>query len=288
MKYTAIFVACLFFLIATQAQAQRTRKTNLPRSVYKYRNWHGAYSFIVGGGFCSYFGDLKDNRTDLWAKPSIQAGVQYRVNNRLHLRSELTWYRISGADSLNDPGTGIHNRNLSFRSDNLEVSAVALVHLFNKYSPVRPPINAYLVGGVGFSTNNPRAYYQGGWYNLRPLQTEGVAYNNVVLVLPAGAGLAYHVNNNWDILLEYCYRFTFTDYLDDVSTSFVGVDHFEDPLARALSDRRPEMGLPPLPAGNIRGNSGVNDWYLIMSLKLVYTPTIKPKGLREIECKFYN
>ena len=278
----------MFLLITTTAEAQRTRKFNGPRAMYKFKNWHGAYSFVAGGGFCSYFGDLKDNRTDLWAKPSAQLGIQYRVNNRLHIRSEIAWYRISGADSLNDPGTGIYNRNLSFRADNFEWNAVALVHLFNKYARITSPINPYIFAGVGLTTNNPKAYYEGEWYRLRPLQTEGVSYSAIAPIIPAGVGVAFHLSNNWDVALEYGYRFTFTDYLDDVSTTFKGVDSFDDPIAKALSDRRPEMNLLPLPAGNIRGNSGVKDWYLILGLKVIYTPTIKPKGLREIECRLPN
>lgn len=115
--------------------------------------------------------------------------------------------------------------------------------------------------------------------------TDGVNYKPVAVVVPFGVGIAYHVNSNWDLAFEWGYRITSTDYLDDVSTTFKGVENFSDPLARALSDRRPEMGLEPLAAGRKRGNSGVNDWYLILGLKVVYTPSLRPKGLKDIDCE---
>lgn len=236
-------------------------------------NRHGVFSFSAGVGISSYFGDLKDSRTDLWARPSTQLGVQYRLNNHLHLRNELFWYRIAGADSLNDQESDIYSRNLSFRSDNVEWNLVARYEYFNKFSRYnRPLLNPYGFAGIGLTTVSPKAQYQGEWVALRPLMTEGEDYSPVALVIPFGLGVSYHVNNNWDVSMEWGYRYTFTDYLDDVSTTHIGVDHVADPLRRALSDRRPEMGLQPVPAGNKRGNPGSNDWYLITGLKLTYTP----------------
>lgn len=237
----------------------------------------------AGVAFSSYYGDLKDSRINFWAKPSIQLGGQYRVNDRLHFRSELIWYRISGADSLNDASTGIYDRNLSFRSDNFELNLVALVHLFNKFNVGRPFVNPYIFGGAGLSTNNPKAFYEDEWHKLRPLKTEGKAYAPVLLVLPFGGGLAVHLSDNWDISLEVGYRLTFNDYLDDVSTTYPGVDAFENSLARALSDRRPEIGLEPRPTGSRRGNSTGFDGYFLGGIKFVYAPTRTPSEVRRLQ-----
>ncbi|AHM58447.1 hypothetical protein D770_00865 [Flammeovirgaceae bacterium 311] len=284
MKYTArFFLTCFLFSIASLAEAQFRQGIDEPVSIYKRQNRHGVFSYTAGFGLSSYFGDLKDDRKQLWAKPSAQLGVQYRVNDRLHFRSEIIWYRISGADSLNDPNTGIYNRNLSFRADNFELNLVGLVHLFNKYSLANPPVNPYIIAGVGLTTNNPKAFYNDAWHALRPLKTEGASYNAIMPVFPVGAGLAIHLHKNWDVSLELGYRFTFTDYLDDVSTSYVGIENFEDPLARALSDRRPEMGLNPLPPGNRRGNSTGFDGYLITGIKIVFTPDKIPEEVLRIQ-----
>ncbi|WP_224999052.1 DUF6089 family protein [Cesiribacter sp. SM1] len=282
MKYRIFtFLTCLLVSVGTIAEAQIEGGDLLTDALsqYKLRNRHGVFSYNLGVGVSSYFGDLKDSRTDLWVKPSIQLGVQYRAGDHLHFRSEVTWYRISGADSLNDVETGIYARNLSFRADNFEWNVVALYQFFNKFSRTNSvTLNPYVFAGIGLTSNNPNAYYNGQWHNLRRLETEGVSYSPVALVVPFGVGLAYHVNRNWDISVEWGYRVSFTDYLDDVSTTFRGVENFDDPLARALSDRRPEMGLPPKEAGSKRGNTGVNDWYLITGLKVTYMPFLRIKN----------
>lgn len=273
----------LFFASSMIAEAQFRKGIDEPMTVYQRKNRHGALYFTAGYGVSSYYGDLKGSRLQLWAKPSAQLGVQYRVNDRLHFRSELAWYRISGADSLNDRNSGIWDRNLSFRSDNFELSLVSLVHLFNKYE-TKSPVIPYFFGGIGLTTNNPKAYYKGEWHRLRPLRTEGVAYGPVALVFPLGAGLLLDVSNNWDISLEGGYRITFVDYLDDVSTTYKGVENFEEnSIAAALSDRRTEIGLDARPAGSRRGNSTGFDGYLIVGLKVVFTPTFIPEEVRRIQ-----
>jgi hypothetical protein len=268
-----IVLACLLFLSTTFAEAQSIRYMKNPS--YKNMNRHGVFSFSAGVGVSSYFGDLKNSRIDLWVKPSIQLGIQYRVNDHLNIRSEAIWYRISGADSLNDQDTRIYGRNLSFRSDNIELNVVALYELFNKYSrSYRPWLNPYAFAGIGITTVNPEAFYEGEWYKLRPLMTEGEAYSSVAFVVPFGVGVSHQLSKSLDIALELGYRYTFTDYLDDASGAYIGVENIDDPIRRALSDRRPEKGIDPAPAGfKDRGNSSVNDWYMITGLKISYTPT---------------
>lgn len=274
VRILQLFLCICLIVPAGVAEAQEAREGFTEAiTQYKLRNRHGVFSYFVGGGISTYYGDLKDERLDFWARPTFQVGALLRAGNHFHFRSELTWYRISGADSLNDPESGIYRRNLSFRADNFELNVVALYQLFNKFSRTnRPTLNPYVFAGLGFSTNNPEARYQGRWVDLRPLETEGVDYSGIVLVVPFGGGIAYHVNNNWDIYLDAGYRVAFTDYLDDVSTSYKGVNNFDNPLAAELSDRRDEIGLPLKEPGKKRGNSSVNDWYLLTTLKLVYTP----------------
>ena len=64
--------------------------------------------------------------------------------------------------------------------------------------------------------------------------TEGVDYGQVALVVPFGAGLNYRMNYEWSIGLDAIYRFTTTDYLDDVSDVYIGNSSFSDPIAQQL------------------------------------------------------
>ncbi|WP_017732617.1 DUF6089 family protein [Nafulsella turpanensis] len=278
MQYKrSTLLACLLLLCTTLAWGQELEITETP--AYKPKNRHGDISYSAGVGLSTYYGDLKANSIDIWGKPSIQLGALYRFNNHLHFRTELIWYRISGADSLNDEDTRIYGRNLSFRSDNIELNAVALYELYNRYSQNRPLLIPYGFIGLGLTTVSPEAFYEGKWYDLRPLMTEGEAYSPLTLVIPFGVGVSYVLDDQWDISFEYGYRYAFTDYLDDASGSYVGVENIEDPIRRALSDRRPEKGLAPAPAGfEDRGNGKSNDWYLITGLKVRYTPPLSNKN----------
>ena len=122
----------------------------------------------------------------------------------------------------------------------------------------------------GFIFFNPTTEYKGDKVALQPLQTELVPYNRFGLVIPYGLGLRLKVTPIFNISLEAGYRTTFTDYLDDVSTTHKDPSKFTNPLAAALSDRRPEIGLPLKQDGFIRGNPDTNDGYMLVNAKLEY------------------
>jgi hypothetical protein len=273
MWKTPIIAVCLLCYSCTLSKAQSFPEPG--SSSYKRMNRQGTFALSVGLGVSSYFGDLKGRQADISVKPSTQIGLQYKVSNHVSLRAEVIWYRIAGADSLNDESSSIYSRNLSFRSDNAEWSLVTLYQLFNKYSRSSlPALNPYGFAGIGITTVNPAAFYSGEWHDLRSLMTEGKKYSPVALVIPFGVGVGYSVNNNWEFSAEYGYRYSFSDYLDDVSSFYVGVENMDDPIGKALSDRRPEKGMAAASAGSIRGNEKVNDWYLIFCLKVTFTPPI--------------
>src|SRR5690606_5777613 len=157
-----------------------------------------------------------------------------------------------------------------------EFNTVGVFSLFSdniKYYQ-RSKFNPYAVFGIGVTTVNPQAFYEGEWYKLRGLMTEGEDYAGAALVIPFGAGVKFKVTNEFNMALEAVYRVTFTDYLDDVSTVYVPQSDFTDPIAAALADRRPEVDLPHARPGAIRGGPDSNDGYFIFSLKgTYYLPT---------------
>jgi hypothetical protein len=96
-------------------------------------------------------------------------------------------------------------------------------------------------------------------------------------VLPLGIGVRIHLNPDADLIVDYGYRLTFTDYLDDVSGDYAARSSISDPTALALSDRRGEIddrfNDPAFAAKAYphRGNSARNDAYGILSVKYQYT-----------------
>jgi hypothetical protein len=118
----------------------------------------------------------------------------------------------------------------------------------------------YISLGVGAFSYDPYAYLQGQKYFLRPLGTEGQGsnlypdrkpYSSMALCIPFGVGIKYALNDRFNIAFEITHRFTNTDYLDDVSKTYVdpavfppippAVDNSTNP-AYLLSDRSYELG----------------------------------------------
>ena len=163
------------------------------------------------------------------------------------------------------------------------MNVVGMIYLFpDNPRLVRPSrastFNAYGFIGFGLTTVNPKAELDGVSHNLRKLQTEGISYGGIALVIPVGLGVRYQLNDDFAVALEGGYRFTFTDYLDDLSTLYFDPASFDDPIGVALADRGPEIGVAPKMAGDQRGNPGSDDAYYIISIKLEYTNLYKLFG----------
>ncbi len=227
----------------------------------------------IGTGTASYFGELKNDGDYIDARPSINLGLQVFISNRISLRSEITWFQLSGTDTKATDDR--QERNLSFRANNYEINFAGLINLTphgHRYYQ-RPNINLYAFGGIGLIYSNPKAEYQGEYIGLQELQTEGISYSTFQPVIPFGLGLRLKSGPFFNIVIEGGYRLTFTDYLDDVS-----IERYPDPaslssdLARALSDRRREIDpdYPVQPGVGKRGNPTTNDGYFLLNVKLEY------------------
>ena len=240
------------------------------QTFFKYQK-AGALTFYVGGGLSKYFGELSNDRALGDVNPHITIGVSLPIKPKFFIRPEISFYRISAADGDLPENDSRRVRNLSFRSNNWEASVLAVYGLYSQgrnrsNSPLRP----FVMAGIGFTYFNPQAQLDGVWHELQPLFTEGIDYKKFIPVIPIGAGLGFQASDHIQVALEMSYRFTFTDYLDDVSMTYRDPLLISDPIARALADRRPEIGLEKAPAGSPRGNSDSNDGYMFIGLKVFY------------------
>jgi len=249
-----IFLTCEF--ADAQSFYRRNRKTGMTLS--------------LGLGTATYNGDLVNPTINIDLKGAASGSVEVPVNNRLSIRGELTWYRIASEDKTRDSNDSPIERNLSFKSSNFELSALGVIQITPNSPRPRTNLTTFAMIGLGGTYYNPKADLNGTTHTLRPLQTEGVDYSELALVIPFGAGFDYRINYDWSIGLEAMYRFTTTDYLDDVSTVYVDNASFSDPIAQQLADRRPEVGEPVRPAGFQRGDPDDNDGYLIILAKVNY------------------
>ncbi len=240
------------------------------QSFFEYQR-SGQYTIYLGTGISKYYGDLSNDRELGDINPHFSLGISLPIKPKLYLRPELSYYRISAADSDLPDEDSRRIRNLSFRSDNFEGALLAAYELHSLKRRRRVyHFRPYVFGGVGFTYFNPKAQLDGVWHELQPLHTEGIDYTKLHLVIPLGTGLGYQITSQTFLSLEISYRFTLTDYLDDVSNTYRDVSTFTDPIAATLADRRPEIGVERATAGLPRGNAENNDGYLFFGVKLFY------------------
>jgi hypothetical protein len=147
-----------------------------------------------------------------------------------------------------------------------------------------PDFKLYLFGGVAATYSNPKANYQGTWYALQPLQTEGQfqPYNRILFAIPAGLGFFFTFDRTNRFGFEAQYSFTFNDYLDDVSGTYEYPERLQSDLARSLANRREELLDDALPhpanyfGGEKRGDPNQNDSY--MFVRVYYSKVLRGKS----------
>ncbi len=210
LRYITFFF--ILFIVSEQAFTQ---------SLYRYR-FEEPWSISVSAGPTQYFGELYS----LWkynegVQPDWNANIALRrtLGTRIRARAEFSYYQISGEDPPADPRSLRAPRNLHFRARNLEASLIGEFHWkpVKVYNITRNYFNLYGFAGIGMSSNDPKAQLRGEWVSLRPLQLENNPYNKYIVVFPTGIGAKYKLNVYADLTLELNYRWTLTDYMDDIS-----------------------------------------------------------------------
>jgi hypothetical protein len=193
--------------------------------------------------------DLKLARTRL----NQGAYVRYKFHQSLAVKFALNYLRISGDDKLSlNPGR--RYRNLSFRNDifDFETTLNWLFYDSKKpigvYSRMNVYFASYFFAGAGVFHHNPKTYYQGSWVALRPYRTEGVGYSRFGFCVPMGMGFYFTLakpRRTHRIGLEINWRYTNTDYLDDISTVYKSPAELPSSTSVALSNRNPELPRQP-------------------------------------------
>ncbi|GJM60856.1 hypothetical protein PEDI_14080 [Persicobacter diffluens] len=236
------------------------------------------FVFTAGTGIANYYGDLA-NDGQFWVQPNLTVGLRYRFWDRLSIAGDITYFTLRGDDAkANDIGR--KNRNLNFMSHNVEFATTLHVDLFPVPSRfyARRAVNPYFFIGIGGVTVNPTTKLEGTKYNLRNIETEpGQSYGAVTYTIPMGFGCSFRVSPFVNIAVDGGYRFTGTDYLDDVSgPRYMPFDN--ESLESQLSDRTREI-LPNDPdrwpsnrpeESQVRGNPDNNDGYFLMNFRVEY------------------
>jgi hypothetical protein len=240
----------------------------------------GEYGVTFGAAH--YFGDL-NNRAAI-NRPKIALGGFFRkqFGNYTALRVAAHFAQLGYSDqySQNDYQ---RRRNLSFNTNIFEFAVRGDFNFF-KFIPtdVNHSFTPYATLGVGVFSYDPYAYLNGQKYYLRPLDTEGEtfyqgrkAYGTMAICIPIGFGIKYAITDKVNLSIEIAHRFTTTDYIDDVSKTYVGIDKFTSPngtpsVAAVLQDRSFETGTPIGVEGRQRGFSKQKDQYAILEVGISF------------------
>jgi hypothetical protein len=250
--------------------------------------------FGITAGVAHYFGDLNHRGRINRPKMAIGGFVRKQFGNYSSVRLSGHFAKLGYSDIYSTNEYDLR-RNLSFNTNIFEIALQGDFNFF-KFIPTDPDhaFTPYATIGIGFFNYDPYAYYQNQKVYLRPLHTEGETffegrkeYGTMALCFPIGFGIKYAINDKVNISFEISHRFTTTDYMDDVSKTYVGADKFpatggNKSLAGILQDRSFEVGTPIGIEGRQRGFSKQKDQYTIAEIGISFNitsyrcPTVNP------------
>ncbi len=241
--------------------------------------------FGVFGGLSYYNGDLNPSGHLKTSNNHLAFGLVARktLNPRWALRANALVGNLSAEDSHSSDPFQQH-RNLSFFSRIYEISTVIEFN-FQSFNPFNPPsafkhadyFTPYAFIGLGGFYFDPKANLDGNTYNLQPLQTEGESYSKLGVAIPFGMGIKLRLSERALVSIEYGIRKTFTDYIDDVSSSYPTDPDALSQIARKLSDRSvKQQGAEGSNWGTQRGNSQTTDWYSFVGITLSFNVSTNP------------
>ena len=233
------------------------------------------------GGIATYQGDLQTKRFTLeQSNPAVGIGFSYDLSPKFSVRTGFTYGVVEGDDKKNTAVKGNEVRNLNFTS---KISEVHLGLEYNLFNTEGTSISPYVFAGVAAFRYNPYTTDSAGAkYFLQPLSTEGQGlaaypdkkpYNLTQFSIPFGGGIKLNVSETLQIGIELGLRKLFTDYLDDVSTTYVDQATLlaeRGSKAAELAYRGDEVNPNRIypPNGEQRGNAKAKDLYYFSGIRI--------------------
>ncbi|MDB5247060.1 MAG: hypothetical protein JWQ40_1454 [Segetibacter sp.] len=235
----------------------------------------GEFGLAVGAAH--YFGDLNTRAAINRQKLSAGAFFRKQFGNYVGIKIAANYARLGYSDTYSRNEVQ-RQRNLSFNTNLWEFSVSGDFNFFKFYPGISGyTYTPYVSLGVGVFSYDPYAYLGNQKYFLRPLGTEGqgsaaypnrTPYSTMGVCIPVAVGFKYNVNETVNVFVEVGYRFTNSDYIDDVSTTyapdaFLPLANGSPSPAMLLADRSYELGEPIGIKNRQRGNSAQKDAYVM-------------------------
>lgn len=279
-----IILSCLFHYFRLSGQSRAFYRTEISVGI-------GPTGFLGELGGADRIGThfLRDYDFSS-TRGCLSIGARYLTHSRFAFKGGFLFGMISGNDKFTrEPYR--KNRNLSFSSPIIEFSSQTEFYFVkskkrNRYTirginVKRRRLSAYIFTGIGVFYYSPMAKYNGKWYNLRKLHTEGQGmpggpknYSSISVCIPGGIGAKYYINKRLSAGCELSLRKTFTDYIDDVSTSYYDkllIEQKYGTAAAYLAD--PNLGeIKGVTKPTYqRGNPAYKDAYFMFTVNINYT-----------------
>lgn len=258
----------------------------------------------ISGGGMNYIGDL--NNQSAFGKVNLagELFLRYTISDRWDLRISGAYGHLQGGNP-----DAIKRRNLSFKSYLWE-GQLRVEFNFVPFSLGGKGLKTtpFIFGGLGFFFFNPKAQYKDpatgetSWVELQPLGTEGQGsleypdrkpYQRAALMMPFGIGVKAQLGAHASLTAEYGFRKTWTDYIDDVSMTYVGADVLRSTnsnadVAIALADRSGEVEPGYSNAAGIkRGDQSLKDWYAYFNIAISLDMELLFGWMRSKKCEIY-
>lgn len=244
------------------------------------------------GGFSNYSGDIQQRMFTLNQGNSIiSAGGTFSITDKLALRSDYSFTKLGADDKLNKPSLRV--RNLNFKTI---IQELTLMGEYDFPGLADNRLTPYVFAGIGAFHFSPyTSDSMGNKVFLVGLSTEGQGlaeypdrkvYKTTQFNIPYGGGIKYALSDDLFIGFELGFRKLFTDYLDDLSTTYVDKNvliNAKGPWAADFSFRGDELKPPqPYPeTGSMRGNSKKNDYYYYGQFRISFRmPWFDKEGSR--------
>jgi len=232
------------------------------------------FHFAARLGIANYQGDLQAKSiTFKQAKFLGSLGAMYDLSEHFTAR---TYFTLTSLKADDKKGTAaMKTRNLNFQTKLWDIELGAQYNILSLNDSWWTP---YIFAGVGLYHFNPFTRTTAGEKTfLKPLSTEGQGieagkkeYKLTQFNIPLGIGATYAISEDIRVGLELGYRKLFTDYLDDVSTSYADQGTLlaaKGQTAVDLAYRGNEVGSGAYPAAKTpRGSENVKDGYYYMAL----------------------
>lgn len=263
---------------------------------------NGATELNITLGANNLLGDLGGNlgigqnglKDYMWKtmRPLGGIGLTKYKTSWLGINAGLNISAVTGVDSFINNQGGLERwryyRNLSFKSSIIEGYIKADIYplmIINKYAEIYQ-VSPFVTAGVGFFHFNPKANLNGTWVPLQPLHTEGQGfaeyperkpYALTQIYIPLSLGVKYYFNNHWALSGGMNMRVTFTDYIDDASTTYIDPTLFykylpadQAAIAKQLYERSrtPEKVKPGIDRAHSNNKDSYLTFFLTLSLRL--------------------